>query len=148
MSSKPDTVAPEQLTDEERAEAEGFASDDGPQDNGEYLAGKLLRIHDRLQARVRESERRLVAMQRQCAAAFIEEYQDQLCGNTEPWDCTLDQALTRADPGVAALVHAHLTEQVGTCDRCGEVAPLQPVGVPHGAERLACSWGCRLKAPS
>lgn len=49
MSSPPDTVAPEQLSDIERA----YLENEGAHDiEVERIAFKLLRIHDRLQARV------------------------------------------------------------------------------------------------
>lgn len=54
MSSNPDTVAPEQLTEEERAHLEWFAAKFiGKRAE---LETKLLRLHDHLQARVRELE--------------------------------------------------------------------------------------------
>lgn len=35
---------------------------------------------------------------------------------------------------------------MGTCARCGKRAPLKAVGVPHGAEKYACAWGCSVEA--
>lgn len=54
MSSPPDTVAPEQLSEEEREHLEWVLTP--PTGPGANEIRKLLRIHDRLQARVGELE--------------------------------------------------------------------------------------------
>jgi hypothetical protein len=51
---------------------------------------------------------------------------------------------------VAALIRAHAGQPVGTCDRCGQVAPLRDAGTvrtdPSGTVRV-CAWadGCAEK---
>lgn len=53
------TTTPEALTPEERAEIDSYG-DHGPMDNPEYLASKLLRIHDQQAARIEELRRYVV----------------------------------------------------------------------------------------
>ena len=60
----------------------------------------------------------------------------------------LKGSLTYGHPEVDEAVRQHIDLPIGTCDRCGERAPLKnsgkPLPHPNGGtwEQQICAWGC------
>lgn len=88
-----------------------------------------------------DAERKLrLELERNYAWALILSHQEHVARG-EGGDAL---RLLGIDERVAALTRLYASCPVGTCDRCGKRAPLQPVGIPHGAEKHACAWDCEV----